>query len=404
MAAMGPGAAEEVSSSQPPSCPSTAQSGAGRPPRSELQESLVYMQCCGQDSSRGMPSTGPADNRQGPVFFPQRRTEGGWANPPVPMQTTTPIMPSFRSPESVEMDEIMAAMVLTSLSCSPVVQSLPQTDPTHGPAGPPGDMECAGGELSDSGSSGYWSWDHGNVSPAPSPSVTEMDSSPDEGLHMEPEQWEELTGRKSKSSSRGAYRCLWPGCGKVLTSSVGMKRHVRVLHLGSGSENSQREEDFYYTKFSSEVSVDTGPVPQTQTPHTPWASCGSPPSSDLQIPPEPRPRSNSGPLQPSSLSRSAPSGFWQIHTEHLYQRNVVCAAPLPPGLLSCPGDGGLPDSRLPVLDSPHLDGATSLQVCQCGRAVAAAEQHHQQASDHDFIPLPRSLLLQEGTGRGQEMP
>lgn len=52
-----------------------------------------------------------------------------------------------------------------------------------------GDMECGGGELSDSGSSGYWSWDHGSVSPAPSPSVTEMDGSLgqalDEGLHME---------------------------------------------------------------------------------------------------------------------------------------------------------------------------------------------------------------------------
>lgn len=34
----------------------------------------------------------------------------------------------LRSPESVEMDEIMAAMVLTSLSCSPVVQSPPQRD------------------------------------------------------------------------------------------------------------------------------------------------------------------------------------------------------------------------------------------------------------------------------------
>lgn len=132
-------------------------------------------------------------------------------------------------------------------------------------------MECGGGELSDSGSSGYWSWDHGNVSPAPSPSVTEMDSSPDEGLHMELEQGEELNAKKpkvhistwslqnfitiwwkhdlkgsmsrltlslfyvlclSQSSFRGVYKCLWPSCGKVLTSSVGIKRHIRVLHLG----------------------------------------------------------------------------------------------------------------------------------------------------------------------------
>lgn len=35
----------------------------------------------------------------------------------------------YRSLESVEMDEIMAAMVLTSLSCSPMIQSSSQRDP-----------------------------------------------------------------------------------------------------------------------------------------------------------------------------------------------------------------------------------------------------------------------------------
>lgn len=37
----------------------------------------------------------------------------------------------FRSVESADMDEIMAAMVLTSLSCSPMIQS-----PTHGEPAP----------------------------------------------------------------------------------------------------------------------------------------------------------------------------------------------------------------------------------------------------------------------------
>lgn len=60
-------------------------------------------------------------------------------------------------------------------------------------------MECGGGELSDSGSSGYWSWDHGNGSPAPSPSVPEVDSSPDEGLHME---LDELSAKKPKVHER----------------------------------------------------------------------------------------------------------------------------------------------------------------------------------------------------------
>ena len=35
-----------------------------------------------------------------------------------------------------------------------------------------------------------------------------------------------------QNSMKVAYRCLWPTCGKILTSVVGIKRHVRTLHLG----------------------------------------------------------------------------------------------------------------------------------------------------------------------------
>ncbi|XP_072300000.1 zinc finger protein 395b isoform X2 [Eucyclogobius newberryi] len=300
------------------------------------------------------------------------------------------------SPESVEMDEIMAAMVLTSLSCSPVVQSPPQTEPGPAASGSSVDMECGGGELSDSGSSGYWSWDHGNVSPAPSPSVNEADSSPDEGLPMELEQGDELNAKRPKSSFKGVYKCLWPNCGKVLTSSVGIKRHIRVLHLG-GSEQSHREEDFYYTKISCEA-VDTSvalaplqqqsqqppplqpplqqpppplqqqqqPPPQQQQPQQVggqsallgWApSCGSPGGSELQIPPAHRPRSNSssgaGQSKPSALSQSAPSSFWQIHSEHLYQACSpiqVSVAPRSPTAqpwapAAAPGHGNTPMAK-----------------------------------------------------------
>ncbi|KAG7316785.1 hypothetical protein KOW79_020326 [Hemibagrus wyckioides] len=216
----------------------------------------------------------------------------------------------YRSPESVEMDEIMAAMVLTSLSCSPVIQSPTQRDALpHGPL----DMECGGGELSDSGSSGYWSWEHGSVSPAPSPSVTETDSSMgqlgDEGLRVEPDPGarDEPENRWCKSWSRGAYRCLWPSCGKVLTSRVGMKRHIRILHLG-GAEQSHREEDFYYTEVSSEEEEPTSPSLSFTS--GPWSSCSSTHS---------QPTSREAPPSSSAFSQSAPSSVWQIHTEHLYQ-------------------------------------------------------------------------------------
>lgn len=103
----------------------------------------------------------------------------------------------------------------------------------------------------------------------------------------------------------------------------------------SGLDQSQREEDFYYTKISCE-SVDASSTPgpsqqalgQTTSSHLSWASCTSPPGSGLQIPAAHRPRSNSssgpGPTRPSPLSQSAPSSFWQIHSEHLYQVGADC--------------------------------------------------------------------------------
>ncbi|XP_064882249.1 serine/arginine repetitive matrix protein 2-like isoform X2 [Oncorhynchus nerka] len=267
-----------------------------------------------------------------------------------------------------------------------------------------------GGELSDSGSSGYWSWDHGNVSPAPSPSVAEMDSRPDEGLHMELG-GELHTAARSKSSFRGTYRCLWPSCGKVLTSSVGMKRHVRVMHLG-GSEQSPREEDFYYTKISCEAPADpslvsplppdpspvrplppdpspVSPLPPAplpaSSPHVPWASCGSPlspdPDSGLQITSSgsgsSRPSSGpeSAPYQHRPLSQSAPSSSWQIQTDHLYQ----ACTPLQVTMSSC---SPAPCCWTPpplTVSNQHSHHNTQVVTGRC-RSVSVGEQWLQQNS------------------------
>ncbi|XP_071268660.1 zinc finger protein 704-like [Salvelinus alpinus] len=433
MATKRPG--DRTSSSGPQSCPSTAvRPTDSRQPGAETQETLVYMQCCGQEApnltERNSHRKSMDRNHQGPVFVPQGRTERVWTHPPAPQQTTTPIIPScpvsapysFWSPGSVEMDEIMAAMVLTSLSCSSVVQSSPQSQNDSLPGSSSGggdmecrggDMECGGGELSDSGSSGYWSWDHGNVSPALSPSVAEMDSSPDEGLHMELEQGGELhTAARSKSSFRGAYRCLWPSCGKVLTSSVGMKRHVRVLHLGSGSEQSPREEDFYYTKISCEAPADPSPVSllppdpslvsplppdpspvsplppahlPASSPHVPWGSCGSPlspdPDSGLQITSSgsgsSRPSSGpeSAPYQHRPLSQSAPSSTWQIQTDHLYQ----ACAPLQVTMSSCSPSPCCWTPPPLTVSNQHSHHNTQVMTGRC-RSVSVGEQWLQQSS------------------------
>lgn len=120
-----------------------------------------------------------------------------------------------------------------------------------------------------------------------------------------------------------------------ITFSDNSRFSLFVFTHSSGSDQSQREEDFYYTKISCET-VDTAQLPSQQVPcqtassHLSWASYVSAPASGLQIPPTHRPRSNSSsgprPSRPSPLSQSAPSSFWQIHSEHLYQ--VGPAAPL----------------------------------------------------------------------------
>ncbi|KAJ8288695.1 hypothetical protein COCON_G00013540 [Conger conger] len=247
---------------------------------------------------------------------------------------------SYRSPEAIDMDEMMAAMVLTSLSCSPVVQSPPQRGPATAPACR---MECSGGELSDSGSSGCWSWDRSSGSPIPSPPIGETDSSlappPDEGLDMEMEQvlFDEPTPRKRKNSVKVGYRCLWPSCGKILTSVVGIKRHIRTLHLGHSSEpeQSRREEDFYYTEILLDMDPTAPsaalpalpPAALPTSPSAPWASCSSPRSPAQQAAAGPGARTPDPAAheasQPGLLSQSAPSCFWQVRSEHSYQGHVI---------------------------------------------------------------------------------
>ncbi|XP_040894147.1 LOW QUALITY PROTEIN: zinc finger protein 395a [Toxotes jaculatrix] len=238
---------------------------------------------------------------------------------------------SQRSPQEVDMDELMAAMVLSSLSCSPLLHSSANPEPSA-PL-----MDCGGGELSDSGSSGYWSVGHANGSPAPSPPMAEADVSlatpPDEGLDMELEQvCEEPAPRKRRNSVKVAYRCLWPTCGKVLTTVVGIKRHIRTTHLCRGSEHercSRSEEDFYYTEITSGT-ISTS----ISLPHTP-PLCGPAPSSPISSSPSPPPPSPPSPPSPTcgALSRSAPSfsgTFQQVQSEHSYQasppNHVISAA------------------------------------------------------------------------------
>lgn len=382
------------------SCPSLEGSGeagglhpGAHPPSGKVKlhpGQKVYVLCGGREVSGVVEQHNHVDN-QVSVLLPAlgqrvlRKTEDVWLCPSLgPCSPTAPptvsscidVPRSCHSPESVDMDEMMAAMVLTSLSCSPLLQSPPQKDTTV-----PG-SECGGGELSDSGSSGYWSLDCGNGSPAPSPPITDPEGSlataPDEGLEMELEQvlFDEPARRKRRDLVKVVYRCLWPSCGKVLTSVVGIKRHVRTLHLGQSGEQercSRSEEDFYYTEVHQRDPLPLTPPPQG-LPASPWPSCASPtPSSP------PPPGGASAPAaaapQPSLLSQSAPSSsgtFWQVHSEHSYQAQTpvqVVAPPTPspaPSPASCCWTAPTPAS--------HCRQAGSFRV----RSVSVGEQWLQQ--------------------------
>ncbi|XP_052010144.1 zinc finger protein 395a [Xyrauchen texanus] len=271
----------------------------------------VYVHCGGQECRGVVEQHNHVDNEVS-IFLPQlnqhvhRKLEDVWTSPT--SSSTSSVSLSIdvpkRSPESVDMDEMMAAMVLTSLSCSPVIQNSAQWSVATALCG----MENGGGEQSDAG---YWSCDHGNGSPAPSPPIAEVDKSAplaDEGLDMELDQmlFNEPMPSKRKNSLKVAYRCLWPNCGKILTTIVGIKRHIRNSHLGQSDEHSQREEDFYYTEVYQDMEQ-TAPSGG----HRP--SCASPSSPSRHMPPSP------STLEMLQLSQSAPSIFWQVHSEHSYQ-------------------------------------------------------------------------------------
>ncbi|KAM8762973.1 zinc finger protein 395a [Acanthopagrus schlegelii] len=286
---------------------------------------------------------------------------------------------SQRSPHEVDMDELMAAMVLSSLSCSPLLHS-PAHQDTTAPL-----MDCGGGELSDGGSSGYWSIGHGNGSPAPSPPIADAAVSPttpsDEGLDMELEQvlFDEPAPRRRRNSVKAAYRCLWPSCGKVLTSVVGIKRHIRTTHLCRGGEHercSRSEEDFYYTEISQwEEQQQSPPLPLLCSP-APTSPTSSSPSSPPSPPPPSPPSPPSSPSPTcSALSRSAPSSSgasWQVQSEHSYQ------APPPSHVTSAAAPLNTPTCRPMAPPTSCLRQGLAFRV----RSVSVGEQwlQHQSVS------------------------
>ncbi|NXE88700.1 ZN704 protein, partial [Menura novaehollandiae] len=265
-------------------------------------------------------------------------------------------------------DEVMAAAVLTSLSASPLVLGHPPA--THAPGKKPGgevwkeapamSSSCS----SSSNTSGDWSWDPPSDRSTPStpspplsshvPSTFLPGPLPDEGPD-EPDSTHFVFGepipRKRKNSTKVMFKCLWKSCGKVLSSSSGMQKHIRTVHLGRKAdlEQSDGEEDFYYTELDVDVDALTDGL-SSLTPVSPTSS----------VPPAfPGPEAPPPPALPipdlalaSPCSPPAPPGRCHVHTDHAYQVSGTGME----GDRDAGGAAVLPHHRGP-LATPCLTGA-----------------------------------------------
>ncbi|NXT27613.1 ZN395 protein, partial [Syrrhaptes paradoxus] len=257
-------------------------------------------------------------------------------------------VPKRKADAAVEMDEMVAAMVLTSLSCSPVVQSPPAGETSIPPSRVACDPWKESGDVSDSGSSttsGHWSGGSDISTPSPphpagSPKYSsEALSSPqvDDGFETDSDPFllDEPAPRKRKNSVKVMYKCLWPSCGKVLRSIVGIKRHVKTQHLGDSADSDQRkrEEDFYYT----EVQVKEEPAPEVAAATSPTSASApiviqqtlAKPEALLVEQPVLEPA-----LASSALSQSAPSSIWHIQADHAYQALPSIQIPVSPHIFT----------------------------------------------------------------------
>uniref|UniRef100_A0A3P8SUM0 Zinc finger protein 704 n=1 Tax=Amphiprion percula TaxID=161767 RepID=A0A3P8SUM0_AMPPE len=258
-----------------------------------------------------------------------------------------------RSEEEVDMDKVTAAMVLTSLSTSPLVRS-PPVKVSEGLSGSWKDNGSAGPftPSSNSSSGGYWSWSApsdqsnpstpspplsadsfkpfrvpslGGVGPGPAgpedPSLDEQDGS--SLLFDEP------IPRKRKVSALNQLKC-WD-------SSAVVPRHITDhFSRNCDSDCSDGEEDFYYT----EIKLNTDSVADGLSSLSPVSpsilSPPPPPPSPLpslsQLPDSHRPQQSSDTKEPHAggatpLSRSAPSALYLIHTDHAYQATAPVSIP-----------------------------------------------------------------------------
>ncbi|XP_020485182.1 zinc finger protein 704 isoform X2 [Labrus bergylta] len=247
-------------------------------------------------------------------------------------------VPRNRKPSGHADKEVMAATVLTSLSTSPLVLN-PSSAPTVPEPASRAWKEMLSASYSSS-TSGNWSWDASDqsVPSTPSPPLTndanknfllssqcdDVSEDVTESTHF---MFEDPIPRKRKNSMKVMFKCLWKNCEKVLSTSSGIQRHVRTVHLGrnSDSDYSDGEEDFYYSEI--EVNMDSLTEGMSSLTPTSPTTCGPPPVFPPPLTDLPHSEhinmNGSQSHAPSLLSQSAPSTLCHIRTDHAYQGPVT---------------------------------------------------------------------------------
>lgn len=250
-------------------------------------------------------------------------------SPEAPHPYTSSIIPvpHNRRPSGLADKEVMAATVLTTLSTSPLVLN-PSSCISGVELATKGWKESLSASYSSS-TSGNWSWDASDqsVPSTPSPPLTSdagknflLSSQSDDNIEETESThflFEDPIPRKRKNSMKVMFKCLWKNCEKVLSTSSGIQRHIRTIHLGRNgdSDYSDGEEDFYYSEI--EVNMDTlSEGLSNLTPTSPTTS-GPPPvfpvltcDASQSEPPH---------MIHTPLSQSAPSALCHIRTDHAYQ-------------------------------------------------------------------------------------
>lgn len=341
-----------------------------------------------------------------------------------------------RSEEEVDMDKVTAAMVLTSLSTSPLVRS-PPVKVSEGLSGSWKDNGSAGPftPSSNSSSGGYWSWsapsDQSNPS-TPSPPLSADSFKPfrvpslggtgqgpngpeDPSLDEQDGSsllFDEPIPRKRKNSMKVMFKCLWKNCGKVLSTAAGIQRHIRTIHLGRNcdSDCSDGEEDFYYT----EIKLNTDSVADglsSLSPVSPSVLSPPPPSplpnnnthSDLHHRPQQADTKEPHPGGTTPLSRSAPSALYLIHTDHAYQATAPVSIPSS----GCNG-GSASTSFTPTNSSSFSISWQSPPVTFTGNSISPSksqgfgEQRSQTIAVLSSPPRATTALSRKVRGEGKK--